>query len=69
MHLPNVITANRRPTSLPSAQRLLTTHDHTIPVRPAQIGGTLAAVGQRLIDGTSEMMIKRFFEKLAEGRV
>lgn len=54
---------------MPSAQRLLTTHDHTIPVRPAQIGGTLAAVGQRLIDGTSEMMIKRFFEKLAEGRV
>lgn len=34
----------------------------------AQIGGTLAVVGQRLIDGTSKMMIKRFFEKLAEGR-
>ena len=32
----------------------------------AQVGGTLAAVGQRLIDGSSKMMIKRFFEKIAE---
>jgi hypothetical protein len=31
----------------------------------AQIGGTMAAVGQRLIDTTARMMIKRFFEKLA----
>jgi carbon monoxide dehydrogenase subunit G len=31
----------------------------------AQIGGTMAAVGQRLIDGTAKMMIKKFFEKLA----
>lgn len=31
----------------------------------AQIGGTMAAIGQRLIDGTSKMMIKKFFEKLA----
>ena len=31
----------------------------------AQIGGTMAAIGQRLLDGTSKMMIKRFFEKLA----
>lgn len=31
----------------------------------AQVGGTMAAVGQRLIDGTAKMMIKRFFEKLA----
>ena len=30
-----------------------------------QVGGTLAAVGQRLIDATAKMMIKRFFEKLA----
>lgn len=30
------------------------------------VGGTLAAVGQRLIDGTSKMMIKRFFDKLAQ---
>jgi carbon monoxide dehydrogenase subunit G len=32
----------------------------------AQVGGTMAAVGQRLIDGTAKMMIKKFFEKLAE---
>lgn len=30
----------------------------------AQVGGTMAAVGQRLIDGTAKMMIKRFFDKL-----
>jgi len=30
-----------------------------------QIGGTIAAVGQRLIDTTSKMMIKKFFERLA----
>jgi hypothetical protein len=35
----------------------------------AQIGGTMAAVGQRLIDGTAKMLIKRFFEKLAEEAV
>ena len=29
-----------------------------------QVGGTMAAVGQRLIDATAKMMIKRFFEKL-----
>ena len=27
-------------------------------------GGTLAAVGQRLLDATARMMIRRFFEKL-----
>ncbi|HML17795.1 MAG TPA: carbon monoxide dehydrogenase subunit G [Bryobacteraceae bacterium] len=32
-----------------------------------QVGGTIAAVGQRLIDSTAKMMIKRFFEKLAAG--
>ena len=32
----------------------------------AQVRGTIAAVGQRLIDGTAKMMIKKFFEKLAE---
>jgi carbon monoxide dehydrogenase subunit G len=32
----------------------------------ALVGGTMAAVGQRLIDGTSKMMIKKFFEKLAQ---
>ena len=31
-----------------------------------QVGGTIAAVGQRLIDTTSRMLIKRFFEKLAK---
>jgi carbon monoxide dehydrogenase subunit G len=31
-----------------------------------QVGGTIAAVGQRLIDTTSKMMIKRFFDKFAE---
>ena len=31
-----------------------------------QVGGTIAAVGQRMIDTTSKMMIKRFFEKLTE---
>jgi carbon monoxide dehydrogenase subunit G len=31
-----------------------------------QVGGTMAAVGQRLIDATSKMMIKRFFDKLNE---
>ncbi|MEO7145981.1 MAG: carbon monoxide dehydrogenase subunit G [Bryobacteraceae bacterium] len=30
-----------------------------------QVGGTIAAVGQRLIDTTSKMIIKRFFDKLA----
>ena len=31
-----------------------------------QVGGTIAAVGQRLLDTTSKMMIKRFFDKLGE---
>jgi uncharacterized protein len=31
----------------------------------AQVGGTMAAVGQRLIDGTAKMMIRKFFDKLA----
>ncbi len=31
-----------------------------------QVGGTIAAVGQRLVDTTSRMMIKRFFDKIAE---
>jgi carbon monoxide dehydrogenase subunit G len=29
-----------------------------------QVGGTIASVGQRLIDTTSRMLIKRFFDKL-----
>jgi carbon monoxide dehydrogenase subunit G len=30
------------------------------------VGGTIAAVGQRLIDTTSKMIIKKFFDTLAE---
>jgi hypothetical protein len=30
-----------------------------------QLGGTIAAVGSRLVDTTSKMMLKRFFDKLA----
>jgi carbon monoxide dehydrogenase subunit G len=30
-----------------------------------QVGGTIAAVGQRLIDTTAKMLIKRFFDQLA----
>jgi carbon monoxide dehydrogenase subunit G len=30
-----------------------------------QVGGMIAAVGQRLLDTTARMIIKRFFEKLA----
>lgn len=30
------------------------------------LGGTIAAVGQRLVETTSKMMIKRFFDKLSE---
>ena len=29
-----------------------------------QVGGTIASVGQRLLDTTSRMLIKRFFDKL-----
>jgi len=32
-----------------------------------QVGGTIAAVGQRLIDGVAKMLIKKFFERLAQG--
>jgi len=30
-----------------------------------QVGGTIASVGQRLIETTAKMLIKRFFDKLA----
>ena len=30
-----------------------------------QVGGTMASVGQRLLDTTARMLIKRFFDKLA----
>jgi carbon monoxide dehydrogenase subunit G len=29
------------------------------------VGGTIASVGQRLLDATAKMLIKRFFKKLA----
>ncbi len=31
-----------------------------------QVGGTIAAVGQRLLDTTSKMIIRKFFEKFCE---
>ncbi len=31
-----------------------------------QVGGTIAGVGQRLLDTTSKLIIKKFFEKLSE---
>jgi hypothetical protein len=31
-----------------------------------QLGGSLAAVGQRMVDTTSKMMLKRFFDKLSQ---
>jgi carbon monoxide dehydrogenase subunit G len=30
-----------------------------------QVGGTIASVGQRLVETTAKMLIKRFFDKLA----
>jgi carbon monoxide dehydrogenase subunit G len=30
-----------------------------------QVGGTIASVGQRMIDTTSKMLIKKFFDKMA----
>jgi hypothetical protein len=30
-----------------------------------QVGGTIASVGQRLLDGTARMLIKKFFDRLA----
>jgi carbon monoxide dehydrogenase subunit G len=32
-----------------------------------QVGGTIAAVGQRLVETTAKMMIKKFFEKVVSG--
>ena len=31
-----------------------------------RVGGTISAIGQRLLDTTAKMMIKRFFDKLTE---
>jgi len=34
-----------------------------------QVGGTIAGVGQRLLDTTAKLIIKKFFEKLSETAV
>jgi carbon monoxide dehydrogenase subunit G len=34
-----------------------------------QVGGTIAAVGQRLIDTTAKMLIKKFFDRLGSEAV
>ncbi len=47
----------------------LTPHDASTEIGyegDVQVGGTIAAVGQRLLDTTSKMIIKKFFEKFAE---
>ena len=31
-----------------------------------QVGGTIAAVGQRMIDTTAKMMIRKFFDKFVD---
>ncbi len=46
----------------------LVPNEHSTEVRydgEVQAGGVIAGVGQRLLDATAKMMIKRFFEKLA----
>lgn len=50
----------RNPSSASTATATLVSYEGD-----AQVGGTMAAVGQRLIDGTAKMMIKKFFDKLA----
>lgn len=48
-------------TLAPAAEGTTVTFDGDV-----QVGGTIAAVGQRLIDTTAKMMIKKFFDRLAE---
>jgi carbon monoxide dehydrogenase subunit G len=48
---------------------LLSQGDATTEVKydgDVQVGGTIASVGQRLIDTTAKLIIKKFFEKFAE---
>jgi carbon monoxide dehydrogenase subunit G len=45
----------------PEGNGTLLTYDGDV-----NLGGTMAAVGQRLVDTTSKMMLKRFFEKLSQ---
>ena len=49
----------------PGKWRLLDTAEVTYD-GDVQVGGAIAAVGQRLIDTTARMMIKRFFDNLAK---
>jgi uncharacterized protein len=44
----------------PDADSTTVDYDGTV-----QIGGTMASVGQRLIDATSKMMIRKFFERFS----
>ena len=48
-------------TLAPSAEGTVVAFDGDV-----QVGGTIAAVGQRLIDTAARMMIKRFFDALAK---
>lgn len=53
-----------------NAEGILTLHPKESSTEVAydgevQIGGTIAAVGQRLLDGTSKMLIKKFFDSLS----
>lgn len=45
----------------PDGDGTLLTYDGDV-----HLGGTMAAVGQRLVDTTSKMMLKRFFDKLSQ---
>lgn len=47
------------PPSPPTVSGCLVQYDGEV-----QVGGTIAAVGQRLLDTTSRLLIRRFFEKL-----
>lgn len=48
-------------TLTPQGQSTEVTYDGDV-----QVGGTIAGVGQRLLDATAKMIIKKFFEKLSE---
>ena len=47
-------------TLVPDGEGTSVTYDGEV-----QVGGTIANVGQRLVETTARMLIKRFFEKLA----
>lgn len=58
---PGFIRGNGLLTLAPSGTGTEVSYDGDV-----QVGGTIAAVGQRLIDGTAKMMIKKFFEALSQ---